>query len=97
VALPLVRVELVFCAGGRLRPPSAAAEPAALFQAQSETKVRPCCPHLNPLGRGGPESFARLVLTRVPLVATLGLELSILGDKPQALEGVGAMAVPPSF
>jgi hypothetical protein len=48
-------------------------------------------PHLNPLGRGGPESFARLALTRVPLVAALGLELGILGEKPQALEGAGAV------
>jgi hypothetical protein len=52
----------------------------------SETKVRLCCPHLNPLGRGGPESFARLVLTRVPLVATLGLVLGILGETPQTRE-----------
>jgi hypothetical protein len=62
----LVRVGLVLCAGGGRRPPSAAAEPAALFLAHSETEVRLCCPHLNPLGRGGPESFARLALTRVP-------------------------------
>jgi hypothetical protein len=61
------------------------------FWAHSETQVRPGCPHLNPLGRGGPESFARLVLTRVPLVATLGLELDILSEKPQALEGAGAV------
>jgi hypothetical protein len=59
------------------------------FWAHSETKVRPYCPHLKPLGRGGPESFARLTLTRTPLVATLGLELRILGGKPQALEGSG--------
>jgi hypothetical protein len=59
------------------------------FWAQSETQVRPCCPHLNRLGRGGPESFARLAMTRVPLVATLGLELNILGEKLQALERRG--------
>jgi hypothetical protein len=57
------------------------------FWAHSETEVPPCCPHLDPLGRGGPESFPRLALTRVPLVAPLGLELGILGEKPQALEG----------
>jgi hypothetical protein len=56
------------------------------FWTNSETKVRPCCPDLDPLGRGGPESFA---LTRAPLVAPLGLELGILGEKPQALEGAG--------
>jgi hypothetical protein len=63
------------------------------FCADSETKVRPCCPHLNPLGRGGPESFARLALTRVPLVAPLGLELGILGEKPPALEAAGAIQI----
>jgi hypothetical protein len=57
------------------------------FWTHSETNVRPCCPHLDPLGRGGPESFARPALTRVPLVATLGLGPGILGEKPQALEG----------
>jgi hypothetical protein len=57
------------------------------FWVHSETKVRPCCPHLNPLGSGGSESFARFALTRVPLVAPLGLELGILGEKPQPLEG----------
>jgi hypothetical protein len=56
------------------------------FWAHSKTKVRLCCPHLIPLGRGGPESFARLALTRVPLVAPLDLELGILGEKPQAVE-----------
>jgi hypothetical protein len=55
----------------------------------SETKVRLCCPHFTPLGRGGHESFARLALTRVPLVATRGLELGILSEKHQALEGAG--------
>jgi hypothetical protein len=64
------------------------------FWEHSETKVRPSCPHLNPLGRGGPESFARLALTRVPLVAPLGLELGILGEKPQALEWPGAIRMP---
>jgi hypothetical protein len=62
--------------------------------AHSETKVRLCCPHLNPLGRGGPESFARLALTRVRLVAALGLELGILGEKPRALEGAGTIRMP---
>jgi hypothetical protein len=61
------------------------------FCAHSKTKVRLCCPHLNSLGRGGPESFARLAPTRVPLVATLGLELGILGEKTQDLEGAGAI------
>jgi hypothetical protein len=46
-------------------------------------------PHFNPPGRWGSESFARLALTRVPLVAPLGLEPGILGEKPQALEGPG--------
>jgi hypothetical protein len=64
------------------------------FWTHSKTKVRPCCPHLDPLGRGGPESFARLALTRVPLVAALGLELDILGEKPQALEVAGATRMP---
>jgi hypothetical protein len=41
------------------------------FWAHSETKVRLCCPHLNPLGRGGRESFARLALTRVPSLLRL--------------------------
>jgi hypothetical protein len=67
------------------------------FSAHSETKVRPCCPHFNPFGRGGPESFARLFLTRVPLVAMLGLELGILGEKPQALEGAGPIRIPLSI
>jgi hypothetical protein len=44
--------------------------------------------------RGRLESFARLALIRVPLVATLGLELGILGEKPPALEGVGATRMP---
>jgi hypothetical protein len=57
------------------------------FWANSETKVRLCCHHLNSLGRRRPDSFAPLALTRVPLFAQLGLELSILGEKPQALEG----------
>jgi hypothetical protein len=35
------------------------------------------------------QSLARLALTRVPLVATLGIELGILGEKPQALEWMG--------
>jgi hypothetical protein len=61
------------------------------FWAHAGTKVRPCCPHLHPLGRGRPESFARLALTRVPLVPPLGLELGILGEKPQALEGAGTI------
>jgi hypothetical protein len=67
------------------------------FWAHSETNVRLCYPDLNPLGRGRPESFARLALTRAPLVATLGLELGIIGEKPQALEGVGAMLMRTSF
>jgi hypothetical protein len=33
------------------------------------------------------ETFARLALTRASLVAALGLELRILGEQPQALEG----------
>jgi hypothetical protein len=64
------------------------------FCAHSQTQVRVCCPHLNPLGGGGPESFARLALTRIPLVAPLGLELDILGEKPQALEGAGTIQMP---
>jgi hypothetical protein len=67
------------------------------FWTHSEAKVRLCCPHLNPLSRGGPESFARLALTRVRLVATLGLELGILGEKPQALDGVWAILMRASF
>jgi hypothetical protein len=63
------------------------------FWTRSEAKVRLCCPHLLPLSRGGPESFARLALTRVPLVAPLGLERGILGEKPQALEGAGATRI----
>jgi hypothetical protein len=35
------------------------------FWAHSETQVRPCCPHLDPL-----ESFARLALARVRLVCS---------------------------
>jgi hypothetical protein len=42
----------------------------------------------------GRDSFARLALTRVPLVAPLGLELGILGEKPQALEGSGRFKCP---
>jgi hypothetical protein len=66
------------------------AEPAARFLRPRRDEDPPLLPHLNPLGRGGPESFARLArlaLTRVPLVAPLGLERAILGEKPQALEG----------
>jgi hypothetical protein len=36
----------------------------------------------------------RRILTRVPLVAALGLELDILGEKPQALEGAGTIRMP---
>jgi hypothetical protein len=74
---------------GSARPAPPQSRPRYLC-ADSEAKVRPCCPYLNPRGRG-PESFARLALTRVPLVAALGLELGILDEKPQALEGAGAV------
>jgi hypothetical protein len=42
----------------------------------------------------GDESFARLALTRAPLVGPLSLELGILGEKSQALEGAGAIRMP---
>jgi hypothetical protein len=64
------------------------------FSAHSETEVRRCCPHLNPLGRGGLESFACRAVTRVPLVAPLGLERGVLGEKPQALEWSGTIRMP---
>jgi hypothetical protein len=65
------------------------ARQAPLLLGHSETEVRLCCPHLNPRW-----PFARLALTRVPLVAPLGLELGILGEKPQALEGAGTIRMP---
>jgi hypothetical protein len=77
----LVPVALALCAGGGLQ------RPPRYFCAHSVTMIRLTCPHLNPLGRGGSESFARLALIPVPLVAALGLELGIRGEKPQALEG----------
>jgi hypothetical protein len=40
-------------------------------------------PFLNPLGGGRIESFA---LTRIPVVATLGLEMDVLGEKSQDLK-----------
>jgi hypothetical protein len=92
VPVRLVAVGLVFCAGGALRGQARPQSRPRYLCAYSETKARRCCPHLNPLGRGGPESFARLALTRVPLVAALGLELGILGEKPQALERAGAIS-----
>jgi hypothetical protein len=61
------------------------------FWAHSETQLRLCRPELDPRGTGGLESFARLALTRVPLIATLCLELDILGEKPQALDAAGAV------
>jgi hypothetical protein len=70
--------------------------PPRHFWAHSETQVQTCYPLLNPLGRGGPESFARLALTRVPLVVPLGLELGILGQKPQALEGADRPSAAPT-
>jgi hypothetical protein len=83
----LVPVSLVFmCRRPQSRP--------RYFWAHSETQVRLCCPHLDPLGRGGLELFTRLALTLVPLVAPLGLELGILGEKPQALEGARAIRMP---
>jgi hypothetical protein len=57
---PLCLWELFFVqvAGfARQAPPQS--RPRYLW-APSETKVGLCCPHLNPLSRGGSESFARL-------------------------------------
>jgi hypothetical protein len=42
------------------------------ISAHSETQACLRCPHLNPRGRGGSESFGRIALTRVSLVPTLG-------------------------
>jgi hypothetical protein len=87
----LVPVGLVFCAdGGQSRQARPQSRPR-YFWTHSETKGGLPCPHLNPLGRSRPESFTRLALSPVPLVATRGLELGILGEKPQALEGAGAV------
>jgi hypothetical protein len=78
----------LFSAGGELRPPSAAAEPAALLLGRLRDQGPAVSRPSRPLGRGGRESLA---LTRVPLVAPLGLELGILGEEPQDLEWVGGM------
>jgi hypothetical protein len=98
MSAPLVPVGLVFLGevAGEARQAPPQSRPR-YFCAHSETDVRPCCPHLNPLGRERPESFARLALTRVPLVAALGLELGILGEKPHALEGAGTIRMPISI
>jgi hypothetical protein len=63
LSLPLVPWHLVFVqAVGFTRQVRSQSRPR-YFWTQSETEVRPCCPHLNPRGTGGPESFARLALT----------------------------------
>jgi hypothetical protein len=54
-------------------------------------------PELSDPFLSGEAANGRLALARVPLVATLGLELGILAEKPQALEVAGAISMRMSF
>jgi hypothetical protein len=59
----------------------------------------PRYPFLSLLGRGWAELFAhfaqlRLALTRLRVVATLGLEMDVLGEKLQALKGILSLSSP---